>query len=137
MEWPNSLVSLTFSTQKYNPRMSNSFGFVPAELLPRLATGAPYTLLLLKKGKNYGSPESVQIIQAEHLPHLFRLQDEGIMSFSMPVTQEEGDLAGIGVYNRSDKEEVRKHVEADPAVQAGPFAYELISCMGLKGDSLK
>jgi uncharacterized protein YciI len=117
--------------------MSNPFGFVPANLLPRLATGKPYTLLLLKKGKNYGAPESARIIQAEHLPHLFRLQDEGIMSFSMPITQEEGDLAGIGVYNLIDKEEVKKHVEADPAVQAGLFTYELISCMGLKGDILQ
>ncbi|HEV7329566.1 MAG TPA: hypothetical protein VGN63_00850 [Flavisolibacter sp.] len=55
----------------------------------------------------------------------------------MPITQEEGELAGIGVYNITDKKEVKRHVEADPAVQAKLFTYELISCMGLKGDSLQ
>ncbi|MDQ3276886.1 MAG: hypothetical protein M3Q06_01075 [Bacteroidota bacterium] len=117
--------------------MSNPLGFVPADILSRLATGKPYTLLLLKKGENYGSPDSLRIVQAEHLPHLFRLQDEGLMSFSMPLTQEEGELAGIGVYNLIDKEAVKIHVEADTAVQDNIFTYELISCMGLQGSSLQ
>jgi hypothetical protein len=59
------------------------------------------------------------------------------MSFSIPIMEAQSKPAGIGVYNFADKEEVRKHMDADLAVAAGIFTYELLSCRGLAGDSLK
>ena len=112
------------------------FPFVPHELLPRLSKGKPYSLLLLKKGEKYNSPDAARIIQAEHLPHLFRQQDEGVMCFSIPV-MDNTELAGIALYTLTDKEAVKSYAEGDPAVKAGVFTYEIWSCMGLQGDSLK
>ena len=70
------------------------------------------------------------------MPHLFKLQDESVLPFSMPLTDLDTELAGISVYNLIDKEEVEKHAAADPAVQAGIFTYEVVSCMGIQGDKL-
>ncbi len=112
------------------------FEFVPQDILPRLSKGRPYTMLILKKGANYNNETSRKIIQSEHLPHLFKQQDEGVMCFSMPV-MDNTDIAGIAVYALTDKEQVKNYVEADPAVRANIFSYELLSSMGLQGDSLQ
>ena len=116
--------------------MSNPFAFVPPDIVARLAALKPYTLVILKKGEQFTSAKTSEIIQSAHLPHLFKLQDEGIICFSIPLTDPGSDIAGISLYNLSDKEEVKKYAESDPAVQAGIFTCEVWSCMGLKGDSL-
>jgi uncharacterized protein YciI len=117
--------------------MSNPFEFVPPEIMGRLSALKPYTMVLLKAGPNYASEKTMEIVQSGHLPHLFKLQDEGIICFSMPMTDADSDLAGISVYTLTDKEEVARHAANDPAVKAGIFRFEIASCMGLKGDHLK
>src|SRR5688572_19334565 len=110
--------------------------FLPAELLPRFAKAKPYTLVILKEAENYSIEDRDRVIQSEHLPHLFKLEDEGIICFSMPVT-EEGLYAGISIYTVTDKEVVKAYVEADPAVQKRLFSYEIFSSMGFQGATLK
>ena len=116
--------------------MSNTaFPFVPENLLANLSKIKPYVLLILTKGENYGMVDTPRIIQSEHFPYVFKQREEGIMSLTMPV-MDESNIAAVAVYNTTDKEEVRKLVENDPAVKAGVFNYEIVTGLGLPGDTL-
>ncbi|MBK0404727.1 hypothetical protein I5M27_17165 [Adhaeribacter sp. BT258] len=112
-----------------------NFQFVPQDILPQMANMKPYTILLLKKGPEFSSSEAQKIIQAEHLPHLFKLRAEGKMLLSMPV-MDNTDVAAVGIYNSLDKAALAKLTETDPAVQKGVFTYELLNSVGMKGDTL-
>ena len=116
--------------------MSNSaFQFVPEDILPKLVAIKPYVLLILKKGTNYGISDTPRIIQSEHLPYVFKQREGGIMSLTMPV-MDDTDITAVAVYNTADKEEVRKLVMKDPAIEAGIFDYEIVTALGLPGDNL-
>lgn len=108
---------------------------VPQHILPQLANMKPYLLMLQKKGPNYNNAYAQQIIQAEHLPYLFRLREEGTVLLSIPV-MDNTDVTAIAIYSVIDKEEAKRLTEADPGVQKGIFVYELLSCIGMKGDTL-
>ena len=112
-----------------------NFQFVPQDILPQMAIMRPYTILLLKKGPQFTSEEAQKIIQAEHLPHLFKLRNEGKMLLSMPI-MDNTDVAAIGIYNSLDKAELAALTETDPAVQKGVFTYELLNSVGMQGDTL-
>lgn len=114
-----------------NPNMQH----VPSEILPQLANMKHYTVVILKKGPNYDSAETQKIIQAEHLPYIFKLRAEGKMLLTMPV-MDNTDVAAVGVYNSLDKEELKKLTESDPAIQKGIFTYELMGAIGMNGDKL-
>ena len=117
--------------------MSSPYQHVPAEIVPELASAIkPYVLLIYKKGPNYNSPDKQKIIQGEHLPYVFDLRHRGIMSMAIPVMEPESEVAAIGIYNITDKEEITRFVQQDPGVQKGLFTYELLNCMGMKGDTL-
>lgn len=113
-----------------------NFQFVPADILAQMGNMKPYTILLLKKGPEFDSADAQQIIQSEHLPHLFKLRAEGKMLLAMPI-KDNTDLTGIAIYDSMDKEELKKLTETDPGVQKGVFTYELLNSMGIKGDTLK
>jgi uncharacterized protein YciI len=116
--------------------MSNSaFQFVPEDLLPKLASIKPYILLILTKGENYGISDTPRIIQSEHLPYVFKQRENGIMLLTMPV-MDDTNITAVAVYNTTDKEEVRKLVAKDPAIEAGIFNYEIVTALGLPGDTL-
>ena len=108
---------------------------VPQELLPKLASLSPYTLVVLRKGPNYENEDTTGIIQAEHLPYVFKQREEGHMVLTFPI-QDQTELAAIGIYNTLDKELVKSLTVEDPAVKAGVFTYEIVSGVGLKGDIL-
>jgi uncharacterized protein YciI len=117
--------------------MSNPiFQFVSPEILTKLASIKPYTVVVLSKGANYGLSDSPRIIQSEHLPYVFDQRDNNQMVLTMPLLDNDSSLAAITVYNSTDKEEVKQLMEKDPAVQAGVFNYEIITGMGLPGDKL-
>lgn len=116
--------------------MSNTaFPFVPEQLLANLSKIKPYVLLILSKGENYGMSDTPRIIQSEHFPYVFKQREEGIMSLTMPV-MDDTNIAAVAVYNTTNKEEVQKLVEGDPAIKAGIFKYEIVMGMGLPGDTL-
>ncbi len=115
--------------------MSNSREHVPPQILAQLANLKLYTVVLLYKGENYQSAPTQQIIQGEHLPYLFSLREQGIVLLSIPI-MDNSQVAAVAVYNTPDKEVVRAHVENDPALIKNIFTYELLSGMGMKGDTL-
>ena len=110
--------------------------FVPADILSRLATIKPYVLVVLFKGENYDHPDTPRIRQSEHLPHIFRQRDQGIMVLTMPVNDSTSRMAAIAIYSGISKEDVIKYTREDPAVKAGIFTYEVVTSMGLPGDTL-
>lgn len=118
--------------------MSNTaFQFVPEQIVPKLAKLKPYVLLILKKGENYGMSDTPRIIQSEHLPYVFKQREEdGIMVLTMPIMDNSTDFTAIAIYNTTDKEKVKNLVDSDPAVMAGIFNYEIVSSIGLAGDTL-
>jgi hypothetical protein len=69
------------------------------------------------------------------LPHVFRLEDEGAMCFSIPII-DNTNLAGIGVYTTGNKEQAIQYAENVPAVKQKIFTYEIVSGMGLQHSAL-
>ncbi|HMV98382.1 MAG TPA: YciI family protein [Anaerolineales bacterium] len=102
----------------------------------RIMTGRQYCVRLYKVGPNRSQPQDeVEGIQKEHLRYLWQLRAEGKLLISGPV-MDDSDLQGVGIFQSTDKEEVKKLCEGDPAVKAGRLVYEIYSWFGLPGDSL-
>lgn len=98
--------------------------------------GKQYCLRLYRKGPNRDQPpEEVDRIQMEHLRYLFGLRADGMIVINGPVIDESG-LSGMAIFNTTDKEEVRRLSDGDPAVKAGRVVYEVYHWYGLPGDSL-
>ena len=112
------------------------FQFASPEVLSKLATIKPYVILVLTKGENYGLSETPRIIQSEHLPYVLQQREDNIMILTMPIMDNNTNLAAVAVYNTTDKEKVQQLVDKDPAIQAGVFDYEIVTGMGLPGDQL-
>jgi len=71
----------------------------------------------------------------EYLRHLFSLRAEGKLLVNGPV-MDDSDLRGIGIFNITDKEEVKKLLDADPAVKACRLRYEIHPWFRIPGDAL-
>ena len=117
--------------------MSNpAFQFMSPEIMTKLASIKPYVLVVLTKGENYGLSDTPRIIQSEHLPYIFEQRRDNEMVLTMPVMDNESNLAAVAIYNTKDKEEVKRLMDKDPAIMAGVFNYEIVTGMGLPGDKL-
>ncbi|MBO9205089.1 MULTISPECIES: YciI family protein [Niastella] len=117
--------------------MSNpAFQFVSPEIMTKLASIKPYTLVVLMKGENYGLSDTPRIIQSEHLPYVFEQRRDNHMVLTMPIKDNDSNLAAIAIYNTIDKEEVKRLMDKDPAIEAGIFEYEIVTGLGLPGDKL-
>jgi hypothetical protein len=92
-----------------------------------------FSIVLLKTGPNYGSPESQPIIW-EHARRNFALRDEGLLSIVCPIS-DETELKGVGIFN-ADVEQTKEIMEGDPGVKAGIFIYEVHSARSFPGDHL-
>ncbi|MEO8540642.1 MAG: hypothetical protein ABI577_12960 [bacterium] len=101
-------------------------------IMAAVSTAKPFALVILKKGPNYESTGNLQI---EHLKHIFTMRSEGQQLVTLPVT-DSGEIAGIGLMATS-KEEAIALTAADPGVIAGRFTFEVMSCMGMPGDSVR
>ncbi|MBS1612942.1 MAG: hypothetical protein JST49_08990 [Bacteroidetes bacterium] len=93
----------------------------------------PYYMVLLKKGPNR-SQDSVTAarIQKEHLENINRMAESGKLNIAGPFL-DEGELRGVFVFDSNSEEEVRRMVEADPAVRSGRLTYEIHPWMTQKG----
>jgi hypothetical protein len=100
----------------------------------RLATTAPYTVLLLRATDKLIRPEVDPIIW-EHGRRNFALRESGVMPIVLPVT-DDSDWAGIAVFT-VPPEEAEQIMNADPGVTASIFTYELHPVRGFPGSTLQ
>ncbi|MCU1584575.1 MAG: hypothetical protein JWM49_1131 [Microbacteriaceae bacterium] len=92
-----------------------------------------YTVLILKKGANYGA-EGADAIVWEHGRRNFSLRAAGRLAIVCPVT-DDSDVTGIGIFDLT-VEETRAVMEEDPGVKAGLFVYEVHASRGFPGSAL-
>jgi uncharacterized protein YciI len=101
-----------------------------------IAAGRQYCFRIYKAGPNRNQPpELAEQIQSAHQRYLFLLRSEGKLLINGPII-DDPVLKGISIFNTTDKEEVKRLSDADPAVQAGRLVYEIYSWFGLPGDRL-
>lgn len=101
-----------------------------------VAKGKRYCVRFYKAGPKRNQPEAeAEQIQKEHLRYLFHLKSEGILVLNGPVI-DDPMLKGVGIFNLTDMEEVKRLSDEDPAVKAGRLIYELYLWFGLPGDGL-
>ena len=84
-----------------------------------------YVMAFLKKGpnRNQDSVEAARLFAA-HMANIHRMADEGSLVLAGPFL-DEGEFAGIYIFNVSTVEEARALTETDPAIKAGRLAMEL------------
>lgn len=91
----------------------------------------PYSLVILRRGANY---DSTSHLHMEHLKHIFTMREAGQQVLTCPVIGA-GEIVGIALMPLG-KDEATQLTSADPGVKAGRFAVEVLSCMGLPGDTI-
>ena len=92
-----------------------------------------YTLVLLKAGDNYGTPEATPVVW-EHARRNFALRAEGVLPIVCPVA-DDTELCGIGIFD-APVDEVVGIMDGDPGVAAGIFTYETHPVRGFPGSVL-
>ena len=107
--------------------------FSDDEMAPLLAAAKAYSVVILKRGPQYGSDEASGIIW-EHGRRNFGLRDEGVLAVVLPTT-DESDVCGVGVFAATVEDTVAIMAE-DPGVAADVFTYEVHLCLGFPGDAL-
>ena len=101
-----------------------------------VASGKQYCAFLYKAGPHRNQPPAeLERLQMEHLRYLFRLRAEGRLLINGPI-EDDPELKGIGIFNTTDQDEVRKLLGGDPAVKAGRLIYEVYPWFGIPGDCL-
>jgi uncharacterized protein len=89
-----------------------------------------FELVLLRTPENAPSYDHAELarIQAEHLAHHDRLRESGQVVTNGPVRdQPDTSLRGLAFYRTGSLEQARQLAEADPAVQAGRLAIEIMT----------
>lgn len=92
-----------------------------------------YTLVVLREGPNRNHTERPSLVWA-HGRRNFELRRDGKLAIVAPV-RDETELDGIGIFT-TDEAETRALMDADPAVQAGVFVYDIHPVTSFPGDAL-
>ena len=101
-----------------------------------LATGKQYLLVIYTKGGDTDfSKEETDKIQWDHLRYVFGLRSEGKLLLNGPVS-DNPQFTAIGIFNSTDKEEIRRWMNEDPLIKSGKRSYELYPYFGIPGDTL-
>jgi uncharacterized protein len=88
-----------------------------------------YTLVLLRRGpKAFDfSDEELEELQTRHLAHLDSLRAQGAILVGGPFSDQPDEaLRGMSLYSVGP-EEARRLAEADPSVQAGRLAVDVMT----------
>jgi hypothetical protein len=108
------------------------------EMAARLETVRAYTTVLLKKGPAYVPhdfrPADQAAIVREHGRRNMSLSDDGKLAIVGPLTGA-GDIVGLCIFSVPEAE-VREIMDADGAVQASIFTYDIVTLYGFPGDGL-
>lgn len=108
----------------------------PEFIASEIARGKTYYLVLLMLGPTKRVDASLlSELQSRHLEHMFSLRQEGTLVLNGPSLLD-SNFRGICIFHAPSLEEVRRHVDADPLVQAGFLNAEIHPWMGLPGDAL-
>ena len=98
-----------------------------------IAKAKQYSLVILKAGPEFAADSAKHAIW-EHARKNFALRAEGLQPIVCPVA-DGTEICGIGIFTIS-AEEVRKIMEADPAVTEKVLTYEIHPCRSFPGDKL-
>lgn len=103
-----------------------------------LGEARPYTVALLQPGPRYAAPAvrspEVAAIVWEHGRRNFELRAAGQIALVGP-SEPDAPFVGMAVFNTT-LEEARSLLDADPAVAAGVFTYQLAPWWSFPGDAL-
>jgi uncharacterized protein YciI len=94
-----------------------------------------YTFVLLKRGPRAFefSEEELEVLQEQHLAYLESMREQGHQVIGGPFSDQPDETwRGFSLY-RTDLEETRRLAEADPAVQAGRLAVEVMTWWTKRG----
>ena len=107
------------------------------EIMQIVASGRPYTLLMLKTGPTPPPADETEAnrLQMEHLAYLFQLEKDGKSSVFGPIVGNEM-FRGIIIFNTANKEEIDAWMADDPWIKAGCLVYELHALFGIPGQTL-
>jgi uncharacterized protein YciI len=101
-----------------------------------IASGRQYCARVFRAGPNRDQPPAeADQIQMEHLRYLCQLHAKGKLLINGPVI-DDPELTGISIFNTSDREEVKRLSDEDPAVKAGRLAYDVFLWFGMPDDCL-
>lgn len=99
----------------------------------RLSETKPYTVVVLHRTKRALEPGSDRVIW-EHGRRNFEMRRDGLLLVVCPV-RDESDVSGVGIFS-TDLARTKELMEADPAVRAGIFTYEMHATRSFPRDSL-
>ncbi|GAA0955905.1 hypothetical protein GCM10009554_64510 [Kribbella koreensis] len=86
-------------------------------------------LLTLRADAPVMTDEEAADLQNRHLAHGAGLRDRGLVLARGPLTDQDDErYRGFSIWS-VDQETARRHAEADPAVQAGRLAVEVMTWM--------
>jgi uncharacterized protein YciI len=107
------------------------------EVMQKVQSGRPYTLLFLLAGKEPAHDEAtMQQMQMEHLAHLFTMERDNKISVFGPVNGE-GALRGIIIFNTTDADTIRSWMSSDPYIENGYLTCELHNLFTLPGQTIQ
>ena len=116
--------------------MESNFEITNEFVMQTVTKGKQYSAYFYKAGPNsHQIPAEPDELQMAHLRHLFTLRAQGKLVINGPVV-DGGPLLGIGIFDTTDVEEVKRYLDGDPAVQAGRLVYEIHPWFSIPGDSL-
>jgi hypothetical protein len=107
--------------------------FTDDEMNTLLAASKPYSVVILKRGRNFADDAAPAIIW-EHGRRNFGLRHDGVLAVVLPVA-DGSEVCGVGVFTGTIDDTVAV-MNDDPGVQAGVLTFEVHPCRGLPGDSL-
>ena len=95
-----------------------------------------YYLVVLLKGKAWTAQESPERtkLQEQHIAHLTKLGNEGFGLAAGPFGGT-GDIRGLLIVTAKSEQHARELEAADPAVQAGRLAIDVLPFMAPEGGS--
>ena len=102
----------------------------PAIAQQKMAT---YYLVLLNKGSGPAASSTEEArVRDGHIKHFDKLAADGIAHVAGPIG-DDGPIRGIAILSATSTEHARELANADPAVQAGRFAPEILAFMAPAG----
>jgi hypothetical protein len=107
--------------------------FTDAEMNELLPAAKPYSVVILKKGPNYGADGTPAIIW-EHGRRNFGLRHDKVLPVVLPIA-DDSEVCGVGVFDAT-VDDATALMNDDPGVSAGVFTFDVHPCRGFPGDAL-